>query len=81
MDAEGARTFLPRMLKVADLRSQGKSSDQIQDFMSNALAKDAFPAPTRPGVIYMLSNQNINTNGNGETFPPHVTVDFYRFSQ
>jgi len=72
MDAEGARAFLPRMLKVAELRSQGKSSDEIQAFMSNALAKGAFPAPTRPGVIYMLSSQNFNTNGKGETFPPHV---------
>ena len=72
LDAEGARTFLPRILKVAELRSQGKSADEIQALMSDALAKGAFPAPTRPGVIYMLSSQNVNTNGKGETFPPHV---------
>lgn len=72
MDTEAARTFLPRILKVAELRSQGKSSAEIQAFVSDALAKGALPTPTRPGVIYMLSSQNFNTNGKGETFPPHV---------
>lgn len=72
MDAEGTRTFLPRVLKVAELRAQGKSSDEIRAFVSEALAKGVFPVPTRPGIIYMLSSQNLNTNGKGETFPPHV---------
>ena len=72
MDTEGARTFLPRILKVAELRSQGKTSGEIQAFVSEALAQGALPTPTRPGIIYMLSSQNFNTNGKGETFPPHV---------
>lgn len=72
MDAEGARTFLPRMLKVAELRSQGKSPDEIRALVSDAVAKGALPVPSRPGIIYMLSNQNFNTNGKGENFPPHV---------
>jgi hypothetical protein len=72
MDAEGARVFLPRILKVAELRAQGKTSKEIQSFVSDAIAKGIFPAPTRPGVIYMLSTQNFNTNGKGEIFPPHV---------
>lgn len=71
MDVEGTRTFLPRVLKVAELRAQGKSSDEIRTFVSEALAQGVFPVPTRPGIIYMLSSQNL-TNGKGETFPPHV---------
>ena len=63
--------FFPA-LKVAELRAQGKSSDQIRTFVSEALAKGVFPVPTRPGIIYMLSSQNLNTNGKGETFPQHV---------
>ena len=72
MDAEGARAFLPRILKVAELRAQGKTQQEIQAFLSDAVAKGTFPPPTRPGIIYMLSNQDFNTNGKGEVFPPHV---------
>ena len=72
MDSEGARTFLPRILKIAELRAQGKTPQEVQALLSDAMAKGIFPAPTRPGVIYMLSDQNLNTNGKGEVFPPHV---------
>ena len=67
MDAEGARTFLPRYLKVAELRAQGKTREEIQRFEADAIAKGEFPTPHYPGVIYMLSTQNIQP-----TFPPHV---------
>lgn len=70
MDAEGARTFLPRILKVAELRSVGKSPAEIQAFVSDALAKGTLPTPTRPGIIYMLG-ENLLPNGKG-VFPPHV---------
>jgi hypothetical protein len=70
MDAEGARTFLPRIMKVAELRAQGKSPEEIQTFLSDATAKGTLPAPTHPGVIYMLG-QNLLAGGKG-TFPPHV---------
>jgi len=70
MDAEGARAFLPRILKVAELRAQGKSAEEIQRFAADASAKGIFPAPTRPGVIYMLSTENIL--GGDKPFPPHV---------
>ena len=74
MDAEGTRTFLPRYLKVAELRALGKSRDEIQRFVADAFAKGVFQAPTRPGVDYMLSNQNLTPNFKGEVvpFPPHV---------
>jgi hypothetical protein len=54
MDAEGTRTFLPRYLKVAELRAQGKSAEEIKRFVADAFAKGIFQPPTRPGVDYML---------------------------
>ena len=74
MDAESTRTFLPRMLKVAELRAQGKSRKEIQEFVADALAKGVFQVPTHPGVNYMLSTQNLVPNAKGLVvpFPPHV---------
>jgi hypothetical protein len=74
MDAEGTRTFLPRYLKVAELRAQGKSPEEIRRFVADAFAKGIFQAPTRPGVDYMLSKENLTPNAKGAVvpFPPHV---------
>ena len=74
LDAEGTRTFLPRYLKVAELRSQGKSPEEIRRFVADAFAKGLFRAPTRPGIDYMLSKENLTPNAKGEVvpFPPHV---------
>jgi hypothetical protein len=73
MDAEGTRTFLPRMLEVAELRIQGKSPEEIKRFVTDAFAKGVFPVPTRPGVICMLSTENLVPNDKGVVpFPPHV---------
>jgi len=76
MDAEGTRTFLPRYLKVAELRAQGKSPEEIKRFVAEAFAKGIFQAPTRPGVDYMLSTENVVTideaKGIVSPFPPHV---------
>jgi len=75
MDAEGSRTFLPRYLKVAELRAQGKSPEEIKRFVADAFAKGIFQAPTRPGVDYMLSMENIvplDDKGTIGHFPPHV---------
>jgi len=65
MDEEGTRTFLPRVLKVAELRAQGKSPEEIKRFVADAFAKGVFPTPTRPGVIYMLSTENLVPNDKG----------------
>lgn len=74
MDAEGTRTLLPRYLKVAELRAQGKSADEIKNFVADAFAKGAFQPPSRPGIDYMLSTENRAVNDKGEIhiFPPHV---------
>jgi hypothetical protein len=76
MDAEGTRTFLPRILKVAELRAQGKTPEEIKRVVADAFAKGIFQAPTRPGVDYMLSKENVVTideaKGIVAPFPPHV---------
>jgi hypothetical protein len=74
IDAEGTRTLLPRMLKVAELRAQGKSPEEIKRFVADAFAKGVFRPPSRPGVDYMLSTENLVPNPKGVVvpFPPHV---------
>lgn len=74
MDAEGARTILPRYLMVAELRAQGKGPEEIKRFVADAWAKGILRAPTRPGVDYMLSAENYTPDDKGAlvSFPPHV---------
>jgi len=74
MDAEGTRTHLPRILKVAELRALGKTREEIQRFVAEAFAKGLFRPPARPGVDYMLSTENLLPNEKGAVvaFPPHV---------
>jgi hypothetical protein len=74
IDAEGTRTLLPRMLKVAELRAQGKSLEEIKRFVADAFANGVFRPPSWPGVDYMLSTENLVPNRKGTVvhFPPHV---------
>ena len=74
MDAEGTRTHLPRILKVAELRARGKSGEEIQRFVADAFAKGIFQPPARPGVDYMLSTENRVRKREGVMvpYPPHV---------
>jgi len=69
MDAEGTRTFLPRYLKVAELRAQGKSPEEIRRFVADAFAQGIFQAPTRTGVDYMLSKENLTPNARAGVVP------------
>jgi hypothetical protein len=74
MDAEGARTLLPRMLKVAEWRAQGKSREEVDRLVADGFAKGLFQAPTKPGIDYMLSTENTvrDDQGNVIPFPPHL---------
>jgi hypothetical protein len=74
MDAEGTRTILPRILKVAELRAQGKSPEEIRRFVADAYARGVFQPPARPGIDYMLSSENRvpDSKGGVEHFAPHV---------
>jgi len=74
MDAEGTRTFLPRILKVAEWRAQGKSAEEIKALVADAFAKGVFQPAARPGIDYILSTENIGPNDKGilVPIPPHV---------
>ena len=74
MDAEGTRTLLPRYLKVAEWRARGKTADEIKLLVADAFAKGIFQSPSKPGIDYMLSTENLTPNAKGEVvhFPPHV---------
>jgi hypothetical protein len=76
MDAEGTRTHLPRILKTAELRAQGKSAEDIKRFVADAFASGVFQPPIRPGVIYMLSTENVVVVDEEKSivapYPPHL---------
>jgi hypothetical protein len=74
MDAEGTRTILPRILRVAEWRAQGKSADEIRRLVGEAFAKGVFQPPSRVGINYMLSTENVVPDDRGgiASFPPHV---------
>lgn len=54
--------------------AQGKSPEEIKSFVADAFAKGVFQPPTRPGIDYMLSTENLTPDGKGgvSPFPPHV---------
>jgi hypothetical protein len=76
LDAEGVRTFLPRFQLVAALRAKGTPEPEIRKAVKAAFAAGRFNAPTRPGVIYMLSPHNVVTideeKGIAAPFQPHL---------
>lgn len=74
MNAEAARTHLSPILKIAELRAQHKSSEEIKRIMADAYAKGIFPQPTGLGIDYMLSTENLvpSFKGGVAPYPPHV---------
>ena len=76
LDAEGTRTHLPRILRIAELRAQGKSREEIKRYVADAFAKGIFQPPARPGIDYMLSTENVvavdEDKGISAPFPPHM---------
>jgi len=76
IDAVGSRTILPRYLRVAELRAQGKTPEEIRQFVADAYANGVFKPPAHPGIDYMLSPHNLTRNSRGEIvpFPPHVMI-------
>jgi len=54
-DAEGARTYLPVVFAVAEMRASGKYSPiQIRDTILKRVKDGTYKAPSRTGVSYML---------------------------
>ncbi len=74
MNAEATRSHLPPQLKLAELRAQGKSSEEIKRVMAEGYAKGIFPQPAGLGIDYMLSTENLvpNFKGGVAPYPPHV---------
>jgi hypothetical protein len=73
LDPEGAETILPRYLREAELREQGKSEKEIEADTSERFRTGAYRAPRRNGIAYMLSKENRVFNGERVIwFPPHL---------
>jgi hypothetical protein len=76
LDAEGVKTFFPRLQLVASLRAKATPEPEIRKAVKAAFANGTFVAPSRPGVIYMLSPHNVVTideeKGIAAPFPGHL---------
>jgi hypothetical protein len=74
LNAEATRTHLPPMLKLAELRAQGKSSEEIKRMIAEGYANGSFPKPAGLAIDYMLSKENLvpNFKGGVSPYPPHV---------
>jgi mannose-6-phosphate isomerase-like protein (cupin superfamily) len=74
-DREGTGTIVPAVLREGQLLMQGMTVAEVRAEIKRGFDAGTFIAPRRPGVAYMLSNQNRNYNGRtGQVaiFPPHV---------
>ncbi|HXE89793.1 MAG TPA: hypothetical protein VNK82_02405 [Terriglobales bacterium] len=58
-DAEGSETRLPVAFYEAELRMQGKNRKEIEQAVAEGYASGRFRAPRRPGIVYMLSKENL----------------------
>jgi hypothetical protein len=55
-DAEGSATTLPTRIFVEDERAKGKSEDEIRAEIDDGYKTGKFRAPSKPGIVYMLSS-------------------------
>lgn len=58
-DVEGSRVFLPISLRIEELRAKGMSEGVINADIARGYKDGRFHAPSKPGLIYMLSNVNV----------------------
>jgi hypothetical protein len=74
-DAEGSATTLPTRILVEDERAKGKSEDEIKKEIDDGYKSGKFKAPSKPGIVYMLSNSVFLLNAANNTIvhaPPHL---------
>lgn len=74
-DAEGSRTLLPVRLQVEELRAEGKSASAIQASVEKGFKDGRFKAPSKVGILYMLSSENRlvpASGGDPAHVPPHL---------
>jgi len=77
LDTEGVKSFLPWYLMSAEMRAQGKSPEEVKKAIETGFAGGKFKAPSRPGIDYMLSTENvvpIDEKGNVAPYPPHLMM-------
>ena len=76
LDAEGVKTFFPKYQLVASMRATGKSEVDIRNAVKAGFKSGTLKAPSRPGVIYMMSPHNVVTidevKGIAAPFPGHL---------
>lgn len=74
-DAEGTRTLVPVRLRIEEWRAEGKSDAAISASIAQGYKDGSFKAPTKVGVLYMLSSENRlvpSTGGDVASIPPHL---------
>jgi hypothetical protein len=73
-DAEGSRTLLLAYMHGEELRTSGKSEEEIKADFVDGYKEGRYKYPSRPGFLYMMSSENRLPSGKGTTasFPPHL---------
>ena len=75
LDAEGSRTLLVVYMHGEELRTNGKSEDEIKADTASGYKEGRYQSPNKPGLLYMMSSENrlslISDKSNG-IFPPHL---------
>jgi hypothetical protein len=74
-DAEGSQTTMLAYIRGEELRSAGEAEDAIKAEIEKEYAAGTLQAPSKVGVLYMLSCQNRlgpSSTGKAVSFPPHV---------
>src|SRR5580658_8140272 len=73
-DAEGSRTILVAYMHREELRSEGKSEEEIKDDIAKGYEDGRFKTPG-PGFLYMMSNENYVYDSESKEsgfVPPHL---------
>jgi len=74
-DAVGTETILPRYIREAELRLQGKSEREVRQETAERFLTGVYRAPSRTGISYMLSKESITSNGKELILaPPHLMI-------
>ena len=74
-DAEGARTTMLVRIFVEEQRAKGSSEEAIARAIKQRYKSSHFRAPSRPGIVYMMSDYNFVFNPETKTvihFPGHL---------
>lgn len=74
-DAIGSEAILPRYIREAELRLQGKTEDEVRRDTAARFLSGEYRAPSRTGISYMLSKEAITSNGKELILaPPHLMI-------